>query len=281
MLRHLCTLLTICAGLLAAGAATAQALRFGVLNQRSAQLIAQAWNPVLEHVSARSGVALELHIGKTAPDTTAMAVRGDLDFYYTNHLFTPERAALGWSVFGRAAGDGIRAAIVVDDESPVRTLADLRERRVVFPSPEAFVGYWVPMDKLLKAGIAVQPQFAGNQEGALAQLRSRTAEAAAVNARVLEEYARREQLRTRTLWLSEPFLDLALMASPRVPAATVARVRAAFIGMAQDPEGARILEASAALTRQKPPHGFVAASDLDYDNYRRFYRETQVRASTP
>lgn len=282
MFRPLFRLLALGAALwFTAGAASAEVLRFGVLNQRSPQLIAQHWNPILAYVSRKSGVALELQIGKTAPDTTAMAVRGELDIYYTNHLFTVERDALGWHVFGRGAGDSIRAAIVVDDDSPLRSLADLRGRRVVFPSPEAFVGYWVPMDALQRAGVAVQAQFAGNQEGAMAQLRSDAADAAAVNAKVLAEYAQREQLRTRALWTSEPYLDLALMAHPRVPAATVARLRAAFVGMAQDPEGARVLEAQAALLRQQPPYGFVAADNRDYDNYRRFYRTTAVRAPAP
>lgn len=266
---------------LSACATAAQPLRFGVLNQRSPQLIAQYWNPILEHVSRKSGVELELRIGKTAPETTALAVRGELDLYYTNHLFTVERDALGWSVFGRGAGDGIRAAIVVDDASAVQSLDGLKGQRVVFPSPEAFVGYWVPMDALLKAGVDVRRQFGGNQEGAMAQLRSGAADGAAVNAKVLAEYAQRENLRTRTLWLSEPFLDLALMAHPRLAAETLARLRATFVGMAKDPEGARILEASAAVIGQKAPFGFVAADNRDYENYRRFYRTTLVRAEAP
>ena len=47
--------------------------------------------------------------------------------------------------------------------------------------------------------------------------------------------------------------------------------------MGRDPEGARILEESAALIQQKPPIGFVASDNRDYDNYRRFYRTTLVR----
>lgn len=114
----------------AAGAAPAQALRFGVLNQRSPQLIAQYWNPILEHVSRKSGAALEP----------------------------------------------------------------------------------------------------------------------------------------------------ALMPHPRLPAETVARLRAAFVGMSGDAEGAKVLAAAAAVIGQKPPFGFVGADNRDYDNYRRFCRTTLVRA---
>jgi phosphonate transport system substrate-binding protein len=277
MLRHLSRVFVLAATLLAAGAVPAQTLHFGVLNQRSPQLTAQYWNPILEFVSRKSGVALELRIGRTAPDTTAMALRGELDFYYTNHLFTVERDRLGWRVFGRGAGDGIRAEIVVAEDSPVKSLEDLQDASVVFPSAEAFVGYWVPMDALLKAGVQVRVHFAGNQEGAIAQWRAGSAGAAGVNAKVMAEFAKRENLRYRSLWLSPLYLDLALMAHPRVPQATVARVEAAFEGMARDPAGSRVLAASAELIGQKPPFGFVAAQDRDYENYRAFYRATLVR----
>ncbi|MES2957484.1 MAG: PhnD/SsuA/transferrin family substrate-binding protein [Pseudomonadota bacterium] len=280
-MRTFVHLLVLVAAWLTALPASAQALRFGVLNQRSPQLTAQYWNPILDHVGRKSGVALELHIGKSAPDTTAMAVRGDLDLYYTNHLFTAERDQLGWRVFGRAAGDGIRAEIVVAAESPITSIAQLQDKGVVFPSPEAFVGYWIPQDALLKAGVQVKPQFAGNQEGAMAQLRSGAAVAAGVNAKVMAEYAKREALRYRSLWVSERYMDLALMAHPRVPASVVDRLRAAFVAMAQDPEGQRVLEASAALIKQQPPFGFVGSEDRDYDNYRRFYRTTLVRPPAP
>jgi phosphonate transport system substrate-binding protein len=280
MLHALTCILAVAAMLFASASASAQALRFGVVNQRSPQLTAQYWNPILDHVSRKSGVALELRIGKTAPDTTAMALRGELDFYYTNHLFTVERDRLGWRVFGRGAGgSGIRAEIVVAEDSPITSLHELQGKAVVFPSPEAFVGYWVPMDALLKAGVQVEPHFAGNQEGAIAQLRSGSASAAGVNAKVIAQYAKRENLRYRTLWASAPYLDLALMAHPGVPVETVGRVQAAFAGMAHDAQGARILEASAALIQQEPPFGFVAAHNLDYDHYRKFYRTTLVRPS--
>ncbi len=263
--------------LFAPAAIASEVLRFGVVNQRSPQLTAEYWNPILDYVSRRSGARLELRLGRAAPETTEMAERGVLDFYLTNHLFTAERARLGWRVFGRIAGEPIRGEIVVADDSPIRQISDLQGRDVVFPSPEAFVGYWVPTDALLAAGVQVKPRFAGNQEGAMAQLQAGRADAAAVNAKVMAEYARRESMRYRAIWRSGPFYDLALMAHPRVPAEIVEAVRSAFTGMAGDPEGLRILEASAALIRQKPPLGFVAADDGDYDDYRRFHRVAQAR----
>jgi len=101
--------------------------------------------------------------------------------------------------------------------------------------------------------------------------------AAGVNAKVMAEFAERENFRYRTIWSSDRYLDLALMVHPRVPQSTVDAVRAAFLAMAHDAQGRRVLEASADLIKQKPPFGFVLADDKDYDNYRRFFRTTSVK----
>jgi phosphonate transport system substrate-binding protein len=50
-----------------------------------------------------------------------------------------------------------------------------------------------------------------------------------------------------------------------------------LINMVKDPEGRSVLEAGADLLKSTGELGFVAAEDRDYDNYRKFYRTTQVK----
>lgn len=249
---------------------------FGVLNQRSLQATAVYWNPILSYVSARSGVPLELHIGRTANETTDRVVAGKLDFAYTNHLFTPRRAALGWRVLARQDSRGIRGQIVVREDSPARSLKDLAGQTVAFPNPYAFVGYYVPYDALLRAGVKVTPLFSGNQEAAMGQLMSGQVAAAGVNHQVMADFARRNGLKYRVLAESEPYFDLAVMASPRVSLADGEKVRQAFVGMADDPEGQRVLKAAAQAIGLDKPRGFVIADDADYTNYLAFFRHTRV-----
>ena len=249
---------------------------FGVLNQRSLQATAAYWNPILSYVSARSGVPLELHIGRTANETTDRVVAGKLDFAYTNHLFTPKRAALGWRVLARQDTRGIRGQIVVREDAPARSLQDLAGQTVAYPNPYAFAGYYVPHDALLRAGVKVTPLFAGNQEAAMGQLMSGQVAAAGVNHQVMADFALRNGLKYRVLSESEPYFDLAVMASPRVSQAEGEKVRQAFVGMADDPEGQRVLNATAQAIGQTKPRGFVQADDADYTNYRAFFRHTRV-----
>ena len=128
------------------------------------------------------------------------------------------------------------------------------------------------MDGLKRAGIEVKALFAGNQEGAMGQLRAGRAVAAGVNSQVMADYAKREAYGYRVLWASESYLNIPLAAHPRVPAAHVEALRKAFVAMSEDPAGQLVLRTSAALVKQSPPYGFVVASDSEYDNQRRVYR---------
>lgn len=248
---------------------------FGVLNQRSLTLTAEYWNPILEWVSRRSGVPLTLKIARTANETTDMAVRGELAFVLSNHLFTPERDRLGFSVIARQEGEGIRGQIVVRADSPIRRIEELAGLSVAFPNPYAFVGYFLTYDALLRAGVEVRPVFAGNQEAAMAQLKHGKVAAAGINHQVMADYARREDLAYRVLWQSEPYHDLAVMAHPAVPERVRQAVREALLALKNDPEGRRVL-AEAAAKLGVPARGFVAADDRDYEPYRRFFRATRV-----
>ena len=250
---------------------------FSVLNQRSPVLTAQYWNPILAYVHKKSGVDLRLKMGKTAPETTALTIKGEAQFAYTNHLFTMERSKLGWRVIARPTTDAIRGQIVVPVTSTITHLEDLNQQMVAFPSAEAYVGYRVPMDAILRKGIKVTAIFAGNQEGAMGQLKTGKVAAAGVNEDVMAAFSKRENFAYRTVWSSEEFKDLPIMVSASVPESDARAVQHAFVGMLADPEGRKILEQGAQLLKLDHTVGFISASDRDYENYREFYRKTVLK----
>jgi phosphonate transport system substrate-binding protein len=273
--------LTLTAAIMWAGAAAAQdePYAFNVLNQRSVAITSQYWNPILAWVSAKSGVPLELKLARTTKEANMLAEQGAYEFIYTNHFFTPERDRVGFRVIARPTGPGIRGQIAVRADSSISTMQDLNGREVAFASPDAFAGYWLPMDALLKSRIAVKPVFTSNQEAGLAQLKVGTVAAIGVNDKILQRYSRREGFEYRVLWNSDLYNDLAVMASSKVPPAKAAAVRDALLAMVSDPAGRKVLEASAELVKaDKAQLGFVAAADRDYDNYRAFYRKTLMKS---
>ena len=194
-----------------------------------------------------------------------------------NHFFTPERDGLGFQVIARPVGPGLQSQIVVPSDSPARTLQDLEGKDVGFVSRDGFSGYYVPLDALLRAKVRVNMSITGNQEASVAQLKVGKIAAAGVNGLILERYARREGFAYRALWTSPMYPDLCIMAHKRVPADKIAAVRAALVGMNKDPEGRKVLEASAAVIKATGDTGFVASDDKEYDGYRTFFKNTLVK----
>lgn len=252
---------------------------FGPINQRSPSLTAQYWNPILDYVSQRSGVRLELQVASTGDRSSEATVKGEYDFVFSNHQFKPSAAAQGYTVILRPRAADITAEIVTLKDSPVRSLKDLAGKTVGFASPQAFVGYTVPMDHLTRLRIDVVAAFGGSQHGIMGQLQSGNVAAAGVNSTVMREFAQRENLRYRVLWKSQPYHDLAISVHPRVPVKDAEAVRKAFAAMANDAEGHRILEASAMVINQAPPYGFIPATQKDYQAYLDFYKHSVFRSA--
>ncbi|MCV2368487.1 phosphate/phosphite/phosphonate ABC transporter substrate-binding protein [Roseateles oligotrophus] len=246
--------------------------RFSPVNQASIALSADYWNPIVAYVSEKSGVKLVLKIGRTSADTTAYVLAQEVEFVFSNHLFSPERDKLGWKVFGRRLTPPIHGQLIVPADSAITDIAQLGGKDVVYPGPEAFVSYKVPYAQLLNQKIDTKVVFAGNTDGALAQLFSGKVAAAGVNSQLAENYGRRENKKFRVLWSSEPMHDLALMAAAKVPEKDVQAVAKAFAGMHKDPRGQAILqEVSKHVGLTQEAH-FISSDGSEYAPYRKFYQ---------
>ncbi len=250
--------------------------RFSPVNQYGIELTASYWNPIIEYVSSRSGVKLQLKIGRTSADTTAYVLANEVEFVFSNHLFSPERDQLGWKVFGRRDTPPLHSQIVVLADSPTQKLEQLAGQPVAFPGPEALVAYKFSYAQLLQRKIPVEVVFAGNMDGAFAQLASGKAKAVGANSQLTEGWAKRENTPVRVLWQSEPLHDLALMASRKVAPKTLQAVRQAFLDMGKDPVGKKILASAADLVKLPSATAFVASNGSEYATYRKFYQDAPV-----
>jgi phosphonate transport system substrate-binding protein len=248
-----------------ASASDRSPLVFGVLNQQSPAKTAQRWNPILKHLSEATGLPFQLKMGATVQETDAMMGRGEFDLAFTNHNFRKESDGT-YKVIARWAGNPIYCVVAVASDSPVKSLKDLAGKRVAFPSKEAFAAYAVPMVALQTAKVKVEPVLAGNQEGALAQLKARQVDAVAVNSRFLTQYAAQNALSYREIFSSEGFAELPIIIHPRVSKVEAETIRQALLAMKGDPRAAAALEASGAP-------GFEPANEHDYDNVRKIYQK--------
>lgn len=257
---------------LAARAQSERVYRFSPVNQYGIELTARYWNPIIEYVSQKSGVKLQLRIGRTSADTTAYVLANEVEFIFSNHMFSPEREQLGWKVFGRRNAAAIRSQIVVLADSPIQKLEELANQAVSFPGPEATVAYKYSYAQLLHRNIPVQVLFGGNSDGAFAQLASGKVKATGTHTQLSEGWSKRENKALRTLWQSDALQDLALMAAKSVPDKDLQAVARAFLEMLKDPDGKKVLAASSEAVKLPGVVGFVPSDGSEYNSYRDFYK---------
>lgn len=277
MLFKCITIILFCSSSFFLVAAENAPYTFGVLAQRNVLLTAQYWNPILTYVSSKSRIHLILKVARTAPESNLAIQKGSYDFVYSNTIFSPKMAEANYQVILRPRDRAITGQIVTLADSSLYTLQDIAGKEVGFPSLTAFIGYAVPMDYLQHQSINVIPVFGGNQEGIMAQLKVGKVMAAAVNSQVMSAYARRENISYRVLWESEKFLNIPISVHPRIPKDAVQAIQNAFVQMNSDPEGLKILEASAKLIAQDSPLGFTNSSAQEYQSYRDFYAHSFIK----
>lgn len=172
---------------------------------------------------------------------------------------------MGYRVIACWAGEPIRCAFVVPKHSPLSTLKELRGKRIAFPSQDAFVAYAVPTALLRRQRLKYDEVFAGNQDGALAQVKFERVDAAAVNSRFLAQYQAQHGIEFKVIHETKGYPELPIVVHPRVRAEVVEKVRQAFLDMKRDPAAVVI------LARAKS-QGFEPASDPDYASVRSVYR---------
>jgi phosphonate transport system substrate-binding protein len=246
--------------------------RFSPVNQYGIALTAAYWNPIIAHVAEKSGIKLQMKIGRTSADTTAYVLAQEVEFAFTNHLFSPEREQLGWRVFGRRQVPPMHAQIIVMADSPVKDLSQLQGKEVAFAGPEALVSYKFNAAQLLARKVDFKTVFGGNSDGSLAQLWAGKVAAAGVNSQLAEGYARREGKAYRVLWSSAPVHDLPLVVSSKVPEKVQKAVARAFIGMHDDPAGREILHQASTQVGLTAEAYFVASDGSEYGAFREFFR---------
>ena len=247
-------------------AAETEPYSWGVLNQQSPAQTAELWNPILTYLSNKTGLKFKLKLAPTVQETDLMSNRGEFDFLYNNHVFDPDFDDANYRPLVQWGGKPLVGQIVVNDESPLRTLKDLEGKKVVFPSRDAFIAYKVTQQALRNAGVKVEIVFGANQDGAAVQLASGRADAASLNKFFAERFQADGKGKFRTLYESEAWPNIPLLAHPRIPAKHAQAVRKALLAMNDDQQGKALLE------ELKIP-GFLAVKDSDYDSTRRVYRD--------
>lgn len=259
-------LLLTCA--LIAGLATprpvpaAEVYKFGVVPQQNGSRLARIWTPLLQYLEARTGYRFQFATARNIPTFEKRLHSGKYDFAYMNPFhYVESHATAGYQAFAKARSKRLKGIIVVKKATPFKTLDDLDDADMAFPS-NAFAANLVPRAILREDGIRVHPHYVASHDSVYRNIaRGRYAAGGGVM-RTYRNAPAELRDKLRILWSSDGYTPHAFAASPRVPQDVVEKVQAALLKMDQDAEGRALLQ----TLRLK---GIERARDEEWDDVRK------------
>jgi phosphonate transport system substrate-binding protein len=280
--RLICPFVALAGLLLAAAASAAAPLILVVHPYLSAAEINQRFAPLARHLAAAIGREVAIRVPRDYDEHINIVGRDEADIAFLGpaSLLAIEEKYGARPLLGRLEVGGhleLGGHFIVRRDSPLKSLTDLRGKRIAFGDPQSTMSHLVPKAMLRSAGIADNELLAVSSVGshdniALAVLAG-DYDAGAVKDEIFDKYAARG---LRSLAELPRVADHAFIASRRLPGETVERLRGALHGL-RDSEAGRSILASI----QSNLTAIVPARAGDYDSLRRLLLHPTGRKRQP
>jgi phosphate/phosphite/phosphonate ABC transporter binding protein len=156
-------LLLLVAGLLPAGPAPAQEMKFGFTPVLSETEMHAEFEPLMAYLSDALGRKVVLYIAKSYGDLRTQMETGTVDigsfspFAYVDAARGGKIRIIAQSILAGAAT--YRGLIVARKDSGLKTLADLEGKRFAFVDPKSASGYVYPRAMLIEKGFTPERYF--------------------------------------------------------------------------------------------------------------------------
>ena len=235
----------VCAALLwgTFAARAAPVLDVVIVPQSSAGEIHRVWAPVLARVGEHAGVVLTLRSAKSIPQFEQIFSEGTPDLVFMNpyHAVMARRAA-GYEPILCDASALLTGILVVRNDAPLQRVADLDGKLIAFPAPNSF-GASLYMRALLsrQEKLRFQARYVNTHSNVFRQVLSGDVQAGGAVRQTLEQEAPQVRAQLRILYETPGVNSHPLAVHPRVSQALRARLREAFIALANDDAGRAML----------------------------------------
>lgn len=241
----------------------ARTYSFSIVPQHKAADLAARWVPLLQHLSARTGLHIEFRTARDIPTFEQQLAQGEYDFAYMNPFqYVLFQQKSGYRALARQRAHTLRGIVVVRADSRYRTLRDLEGQALAFPAPGAFAASIVTRAQLRAEGIRTTPSFVVSHDSVYYGVVNRLFAGGGGAPETLDRLDPAVRAQLRVLWTSTEYAPRAFAAHARVPADVADTLRQALIETSRDPRGKQLL-ATAGLQE------LVAAHDAEYESVRK------------
>jgi phosphonate transport system substrate-binding protein len=236
---------------------------FGVVPQQSAKKMAKLWTPILKHITQQSGIKLQFKTAKNIPEFEKRLANGEYDFAYMNpYHFTVFNESPGYNAIAVRTEQPIRGIIVVHKDSDFKSLNELANKTLAFPSPAAFAASLLPRAKLKNDNIPFGVKYVSSHDSVYLNIAKGIFPAGGGVKRTLNNTTPEVREQLKILWTTDAFTPHAIASHPNIDTKIKDLVQSGFISMNNDEKGKNLLKSI------KIKNGLIRAEDSDWDDVR-------------
>ena len=255
--------------------------RFAAHPLHNPQLLAHAYQPLVDHLNAQlTGARVELEASRDYHAYEEKFRARIPDILLANPWQTLEAMKTGYRVIAMAGdAEDFKGVFIVRKDSGIKTPADLKGKTVSYPAPTALAACIMPQYYLHRQGIDVnrdiQNAYVGSQESSIMNVYLGKSAGGATWSQPWRLFQRDhpvEAAQLELLWETPPLMNNSVMLRDDVPAAVGDIIRKTLLDLAQMPEGQKILNGMSTAY-------FHAADNDSYDKVRDYIAtfEREVR----
>ena len=239
----------------------AQEYSFGIVPQSNGSKLSKLWSPILQYLEEHTGIHLRFSTTRNINTFEKRIKAGKYDIVYMNpYHYTVSHEQQGYMAFAKAKKKRLKGIIVVSKDSPFRSINDLDNAELAFPS-NAFAANLVPRAVLSKANLSYSTKFVSSHDSVYRNIARGRYPAGGGVMRTFKNTSPEYRSKLKVLWKSDGYTPHAFAAHPRVPKAVIEKLQKALLEMDKDPQGKALLK----KIRLK---GIEKAIDRDWNDVR-------------
>jgi len=241
---------------------------FGVVSRFSPHIIYNGYQPVMDYLNKNTNYNFKLKLSNSYEETAKMLANNEVEVAFLGtfiYVTTRDKYNLK-CILKPLNEDGspfFHSALVATDNSSIKSINDIKGKRLALPSIQAFSGNWLPKYELRRNNLSESDlssiQHFPYHHMVIRQILSGNFDVGVVKDRVANEFLKKG---IRIVQLSDPVPGSPIVAGPNSDPIIIKEITDAFLSI--DPKKQKYKE----ITKNwdiELSYGFLRANYEDYD----------------
>lgn len=241
---------------------SSKTLTLGIVPQQSPYDIENNWGPLARFLEEETGYSILIKTASSIPIYEQRCAQGRYDFSYMNpYHYTVFSEDPGYQAIAKQKNKQIQGIIVMRKEDAGKSLSDLADAELAFPSPAAFAASLLTRAHLSSEEIPFEPVYVRSHDSVYRAVASGLYPAGGGVKRTFKATSPEIRAKLHVAWTTEKFTSHALAVHPRVSKEIVDKIQNSLIKLDNPQKYEEVLQPIRF-------RGWVKARDHDWDDVR-------------